>query len=137
MSLKLLWVVTCICLQIYDFSKIVKTLLEDFFPQYYIYIYIYIYIYTNKKFMHPYMDYKEKIWKCSKKGFSQDDVFSLAQIKDGGGLWRLVFVKYGQAKSLHFYLLDFLEDLRPIHLPHNNLPLFFLHVHVTSAATDQ
>jgi len=41
------------------------------------------------------------------------------------------------SKSLHFYLLDFLEDVRPIHLPHNNLPLFFLHVHVTFAASDR
>jgi hypothetical protein len=44
---------------------------------------------------------------------------------------------YGQAKSLHIYLLDFLEDVRAIHLSHNNLPLFVLHVHVTFATTDQ
>jgi hypothetical protein len=83
------------------------------------------------------MDYKEKISKMFKKGIeSRWCILSWADQRLGG-LWRLVFVEYSQAKSLHFYLLDFLEDVRPIYLSHNNLPLFFLHVHVTFATADQ
>jgi hypothetical protein len=80
------------------------------------------------------MDYKEEISKMFKKGIeSRWCILSWADQR-WGGLWRLVFVKYGQAKSLHFYL-DYLEDVRPIHLSHNNPPLFVLHVHVTFVAT--